>query len=122
MGGMTVCAHRCYGKPALHETLAVRALSITFYDLVLVTGVPYCGFLSLAVAAGAEIGNIRRERSRLRIDFSLDTVRPVTFFAGWSIGVVLAREPAMDTHDVLLPDLRMARRAINFLFDRLARP
>jgi len=119
---MTTRAGGGHRQSALHQSFAVNALRVVLDDFMLGTLVPGRGFLAFPVAARTQGGDVRCECRRLRTQLPLNAVRPVTLFAGRSVRIVLTDKFPVDARLILLSDLRMTRRTINFLRDRLARP
>ena len=122
MRGMTIGASSCYRQTALQQTFPVCALRVVFDDLVLCSLIPHCRFMSFAMTACTEIGNIYREYRRCRIFPSADTVRAVTFLTYGCIGIILCEEGSMDALLVFISDLGVTGRAIHFLRQRFTRP
>ena len=108
MCGVAVRACCCHCQSALHQTLAVNALGVMFDDLVLGSRIPHRSFLSFAMTLGTQSRDVRSKRRRHGFEFPFHSMRPVTFLARRSIGIVLRNKLTMHTHLVLLTDLGMA--------------
>jgi hypothetical protein len=106
---MATCAHRRDSQATFHESFAVNALLVSFYDLMLRTEIPNSSLFSLTVAAGTKIRHIRSECHRLDIGFSFNGMRPMALLTCWRVWIILRNKSTMSTLRELLSDFRVAR-------------
>ncbi len=122
VGGVAAGAGGGHGQAALQQALAVDALGVGLDDAVLLALVAHGGLLALAVAAGAELGDVVGEGGRAGVDLAQDLVGAVALLAGGGVQVAVGHELAVPARRVLLGHLGVAGGAVDLLGDGLAGP
>ncbi len=119
---VAVGAGSSHRQAAFEQPFAMDALLVSLNDLVLRARVSHGGFVPFAMAAGAQVRDIRGKDGRFRIFPSADAMRAMAFVARWRIGVVPCKQLSMNALLVLLTWLCMTGSAINLPRDRLTGP
>ncbi len=122
VGSVAIGTIRCHRQTAFQQPLAVDALHVVLYDVILFASVTDSCFLTYPMALSAQHGHVSGIGRRVGFTLSQCSMITVTIVASGRVRIPLCDQLAMGAFSILTHHFGVTDRAVHLLWHGAARP